>query len=58
MLSAHMRGILLPSRGKVPLCGGVARSAGVVIVPHPPPQNGVAASEPLLAKIINCLFAE
>ena len=22
--------------GQVPLCGGVARSAGVVIVPHPP----------------------
>ena len=23
-----------------------------------PPQNGVDASEPLLAKIINCLFVE
>ena len=24
----------------------------------PPPQNAAAAAEPLLAKIINCLFAE
>ena len=31
-------GELVPRQdeGKVPLCGGVARSAGVVIVPHPP----------------------
>ena len=26
-MSAHTRAILLPSRGKVPLCGGVARFA-------------------------------
>ena len=35
-ISAPQRGILLPLRNKVPLCGGVARSAGVVIVSHPP----------------------
>ena len=31
-------GELIPRRdeSQVPLCGGVARSAGVVIVPHPP----------------------
>ena len=27
-------------------------------LPHPPPQNAAAAAEPLLAKIINCLFVE
>ena len=26
----------VPSRGKVPLCGGVPQRGGVVIVPHPP----------------------
>ena len=35
----------------------VGGCAGVVIVP-PPPQNAAVASEPLLAKIINCLFVE
>ena len=37
MLSAHMRGILLPLRAKVPLCGGVpAMPAGWSLLPTPP----------------------
>ena len=45
MLSAHMRGILLPLRAKVPLCGGVARFARRGGHCSPPP-DGLATATP------------
>ena len=42
-ISAHMRGILLPSRGKVPLCGGVGEARGGY---YTPPPDGLATATP------------
>ena len=48
MLPAHMRGILLPSRAKVPICGGVARFArrGGHCGHCTPPPDGLTTSTP------------
>ena len=42
-ISAHTRGILLPLRGKVPLCGGVGEARGGY---YTPPPDGLATATP------------
>ena len=46
MLPAHMRGILLPSRAKVPICGGVGEARGGHCEHCTPPPDGLTTATP------------